>query len=119
MWILTLWLIADGAGSGLVVAHQLPMLARASLAGVALLLLRLAGSALSLSSGVSMAARRPQGPALAPAALALSAVITTIDVAGGAWSGGAIGPYRWGLAAFAWLWALAWAVVLRRSRGTT
>ena len=113
MWILALWLIVDGAGGGLAVAHLLLSLGASHVLFAVLLLFRLASSALSLVSGLSLAGRRPQGPALAPAALVLSAIVTTIDVSRGAWSVGALAPFRWLIVVFVWAWAAGWTMRLR------
>jgi hypothetical protein len=114
MWVLAFWLIVDGAGGGLAVAHLLPSLGASHTVFAVLLFLRLASRALSLVRGSAIAGRRPQGHARAPAALVCSAILTTIDAGSGVLSAGALAPYRWLIVVSVWAWAAGWTMALRR-----
>jgi hypothetical protein len=72
-------LLVDGAGSGLWLAGLVPHLGTYDGVRLALLAARGLVAAVELSAGVSLLSRRAAGPALATAALLLSAALTVFE----------------------------------------
>jgi hypothetical protein len=109
-------LIAESMFGGLRVAGLIPRLSGYDAVAVALILARGLLYALQFISGWLLANRRPQGFALAPWALVVSALLTPLDVGLSLAPTGVYPWLRWQVTAGYGLYAIAAAAFVRRQR---
>ena len=116
-FVLALALVADGAGGALGASRNLSLVSWRDATFAAVVAARVAICAVNVMSGWLILRRRSTGLAFAPAALVLSAALTTIEVGWHVIPSNVYSAHRWRFVGVAWIYALvltAFARTLRR-----